>query len=158
MPENALFLGLGSNQGDRGANIDNALALLENRLNIPCSALSSIIETESWGFSGPSFLNCAVRFDVPRFDCSFESKAIEILGICKSIEREMGRCELMETDAEGRRIYHSRPIDIDILLFGNLRMKTPILTIPHPLMKQRDFVMIPLNEIMPDIQENFLLL
>ena len=59
----------------------------------------------------------------------------------------MGRRENLEYDAEGRRIYHDRPIDIDILLYGDETVDTPDLKIPHPLMKQRDFVMRPLEEI-----------
>ena len=59
----------------------------------------------------------------------------------------MGRRETLEYDAEGRRIYHDRPIDIDILLYGDERIDLPDLQIPHPLMRQRDFIMRPLNEI-----------
>ncbi|MCR4823919.1 MAG: 2-amino-4-hydroxy-6-hydroxymethyldihydropteridine diphosphokinase, partial [Bacteroidales bacterium] len=70
-----------------------------------------------------------------------------LLRICKRIEREMGRRDAPEYDAEGRRIYHDRPIDIDILLYGDERVDTPDLQIPHPLMQQREFVMRPLREI-----------
>ena len=72
-----------------------------------------------------------------------------LLRICKRIERAMGRREAPEYDAQGRRIYHDRPIDIDILLYGDERIDTPELQIPHPLMRQRDFIMRPLEEIFP---------
>ena len=71
----------------------------------------------------------------------------EILGICKSIERSMGRRETVEYDSGGGRIYHDRVIDIDILLYGRRTVDTPELKIPHPLMREREFVMCPLMEI-----------
>jgi FlaA1/EpsC-like NDP-sugar epimerase len=70
-----------------------------------------------------------------------------ILEICKDIERRMGRTGEPQYDEKGERIYKDRPIDIDILLFGDNRIDCPELTIPHKLMYERDFVMIPLKEI-----------
>ena len=72
-----------------------------------------------------------------------------LLKICKRIERAMGRRGAPEYGADGRRIYRDRSIDIDILLYGDLSVETPELTIPHPLMREREFVMRPLAEIFP---------
>ena len=71
-----------------------------------------------------------------------------ILETCKDIERRMGRKGEPEYDEYGKRIYSSRPIDIDILLFGDHKIDCPELTVPHKLMYDRDFVMIPLKEIL----------
>ena len=70
-----------------------------------------------------------------------------ILEICKKIERKLGREGVPQYNENGERIYTSRPIDIDILLFGDHKIDCPELTVPHKLMYERDFVMIPLQEI-----------
>ena len=70
-----------------------------------------------------------------------------ILEICKKIERKLGREGVPQYNENGERIYRSRPIDIDILLFGDHKIDCPELTVPHKLMYERDFVMIPLQEI-----------
>ena len=137
-----VYLSLGTNQGDRRSQIEEALRRLNKLIGRPYEALSSIIETPAWGFDGPDFLNCVVRY---RTACRPQT----LLKICKRIERAMGRRETLEFAADGRRIYHDRPIDIDILLYGEERVDTPELTIPHPLMKQREFIMRPLREIFP---------
>ncbi len=144
-----VYFSLGSNLGDREAALRRALSLMEERFSAlegderKIVKLSSFLETEPWGFEAPtSFLNCAVRFDLA-------SPAEEILRVCKEIERQMGRNTAEPSyDSEGKRIYESRPIDIDILLCGNERIQTPSLTVPHPLMTERDFVMTPLREIL----------
>ena len=136
-----LYLSLGSNLGDKTANLHRAVSLLEERLQTPCTVLSSFLETEPWGYeSQNSFVNACARFDLER--PATRPEAREILRICKEIETEMGRVQ--RAPGEG---YRDRIIDIDILLFGSLRMCTKSLTIPHPLMRERDFVMIPLQEI-----------
>ena len=135
-----VYFSLGTNQGDRQANIAEALRRLDAAIGRPYEALSSIIETKSWGFEGPDFLNCVVRYRTAR-------RPQTRLQICKRIERAMGRRGAPEYDADGRRIYRDRPIDIDILLYGDERIDTPDLQIPHPLMHQRPFVMGPLEEI-----------
>ena len=144
-----LYLSLGSNQGDREANIENAISLLNIELKTPYRAVSSLLETEPWGFeSEQKFLNAAVHYQL-QFKKGYnpEAEALMILEICKDIERRLGRKEGVEYDEEGKRIYHDRPIDIDILLFGEHRIDCPELTVPHKLMYERDFVMIPLKEI-----------
>ena len=135
-----VYLSLGTNLGDRQARIDEALRRLDAAIGRPYEALSSIIETAAWGFDGPDFLNCVVRYRTAR-------RPETLLKICKRIERAMGRRDAPEYDAAGRRIYHDRPIDIDILLYGDERIDTPELQVPHPLMRQRDFIMGPLKEI-----------
>jgi 2-amino-4-hydroxy-6-hydroxymethyldihydropteridine diphosphokinase len=100
---------------------------------------SSIIETKPWGFtSGSQFLNGAILVES-------DLKPREILGITKQIERELGR-------VYKGTAYRDRTIDIDILLYDDYNIDTPDLQIPHPLMFQRDFVMIPLREICPEIK------
>ena len=144
-----LYLSLGSNQGDRAENIENAISLLNIELKTPYKAVSSLLETEPWGFeSEQKFLNAAVHYQL-QFKEGYnpEAEALMILEICKDIERRLGRKEVLEYDEAGERIYHNRPIDIDILLFGDHKIDCPELTIPHKLMYERDFVMIPLNEI-----------
>ena len=135
-----VYLGLGSNEGDRDLNLLKAMNLLDEAFGTHPERISRIVETPAWGFEGPDFLNCVVRYRTAR-------RPETLLRICKKIERAMGRTGSAEYDADGRRIYHDRPIDIDILLYGDERVDTPDLKIPHPLMEQRDFVMRPLAEI-----------
>ena len=127
-----IFLGLGSNLGDRRKNIGAALEELQKH-GITIQKISSIIETEPLG--GPAqgkFLNAAVKAQTTL-------SPHELLTTVKTIEKTLGR-----TDT-GR--WGPRPIDIDILLYGDEKISTPELTIPHPRMKERDFVMQPLGEV-----------
>ena len=136
-----LYLSLGTNLGDKPANLSRAVSLLEERLGVPCAALSSFLETAPWGYESPHcFLNACTRFDLDM--PATEENALWLLEVCKGIESEMGR--IQRAPGEG---YRDRIIDIDILLFGDLRMQTRTLTIPHPLMHARDFVLIPLREV-----------
>jgi len=128
-----LTLLLGTNLGDRQANIEEALRRLDSAFYGRRLRFSGIIETEACGFSGPAFLNAAVVYSSAR-------KPESILRICKKIERAMGRKDAPEYDKNGRRIYHDRIIDIDILLYGDIVLKTPGLTIPHPQVQERPFV------------------
>ena len=152
-PENTrkveLFLSLGSNQGDRRLNIEHAVSMLNIELKKPYKAISSILETEPWGFESENkFLNAVVLYelDLPE-GYNAEAEGLMVLEICKDIERKLGRTGEPQYDEKGERIYTSRPIDIDILLFGDDRIECPELTVPHKLMYERDFVMIPLKEI-----------
>lgn len=145
-----LYLSLGSNQGDRALNIENALSLLNIELKTPYKAVSSLLETEPWGFeSDEKFLNAAVHYELmlPK-GYNAEAEGLMILEICKDIERRMGRTDGPEYDEKGERVYHNRTIDIDILLFGDNKIDCPELTVPHKLMYERDFVMVPLKEIL----------
>lgn len=131
-----LYLSLGSNMGDRAENLHRAIALIGERIGT-VQRVSSFIETEPWGFhSEHPFLNaaCMVRTTLSPLRCLRETQ---------KIERELGR-----TQKSKDGVYHDRSIDIDLLLYGDLKLSTPKLTIPHPRMYERDFVMIPLREIM----------
>lgn len=132
-----VYLGLGTNIGNRKQNLTRAIEALSLALG-PCTAQSSFIETAPWGFdSENAFLNCAVAFET-------ELAPQELLDTTEKVEREMGR-----TTKSSGGIYHDRVIDIDILLYGSEIVETPRLTIPHPLMHMRDFVLEPLAEIAP---------
>ena len=144
-----LYLGLGSNQGDRELNIEYAVSILNVELKTPYRAISSLIETEPWGFeSQQKFMNAVVLYelDLPE-GYNAEAEGLMTLEICKDIERRMGRKGGPQYDEKGERIYSDRPIDIDILLFGDNMIDCPELTVPHKHMHERDFVMIPLNEL-----------
>ena len=144
-----LYLSLGSNMGDRKENIENALSLLNIELKMPYKAVSSLIETDPWGFdSQEKFLNAAVHYQL-RLPKGYnpEAEGLMILACCKKVEKMLGRKGEPEYDTDGKRIYHDRPIDIDILLFGDNIIDTEELTVPHKLMYERDFVMEPLREI-----------
>ena len=130
-----VYLGLGSNQGDRAAQIARAIELISERVGRVIRQ-SSVIETNPWGFtSGNKFLNCAIL-------CETALLPFPLLRVTQQIERELGR------HYKGGA-YRDRSIDIDILLYDDVTIDTPDLQIPHPLMEQRDFVMIPLKEIKP---------
>ena len=144
-----LYLGLGSNQGDRALNIEHAVSMLNVELKTPYKAISSLLETEPWGFeSQEKFMNAVVLYELELPEgYNPEAEGLMILEICKDIERRMGRTGEPQYDEKGERIYKDRPIDIDILLFGDNRIDCPELTVPHKLMYERDFVMIPIREI-----------
>ncbi len=135
-----VYLGLGSNVGDRKGNIQNALfKLSQNGLIIQKTA--KIIETEPVG--GPpqsKFFNTVTK-------ASTELSVENLFKTVKIIEQKLGR---RKTVRNGPRI-----IDIDILLYDELKITTPHLTIPHPQMFTRDFVLRPLKEIAPGIFKKF---
>lgn len=130
------YLSLGSNLGDRHATMRRAIDMLNAGAGT-VDRQSSPIETEPWGFESPNrFLNMCVRLTTTL-------TPEQLLLATQAIERQLGRT--VKSD-DGQ--YHDRPIDIDILTYDDLHIATPTLTIPHPLMHERDFVMIPLREIM----------
>lgn len=130
-----VYLGLGTNLGNKEANLRTAIYKLQERIGKQVS-LSSFYETAPWGFeSDHSFLNAAIGLET-------SLPPIEILHITQEIEKELGR-----TKKSVNGSYSDRLIDIDILLYDTLVLQTPELTIPHPLMTERDFVMKPLIEI-----------
>jgi 2-amino-4-hydroxy-6-hydroxymethyldihydropteridine diphosphokinase len=131
-----VYLGLGTNLGDKPANLHRAVRLIAERVG-QVVAVSSFHATEPWGFeSAHSFLNaaCAVDTTLP---------PLALLQATQAIERDMGR---KEKSVDGN--YADRLIDIDILLYGDEQVSLPGLTIPHPLMRERDFVMVPLSEVL----------
>ena len=129
-----VFLGLGSNLGDRQAHLTQAISLIAERVGAVIRQ-SSLIETEPWGFESENkFLNGVIL-------CETTLTPRQLLRATQKIERELGRKKHVP------RLYQDRPIDIDILLYDDLVVDEPDLKIPHPLMQKRDFVMIPLKEI-----------
>ena len=135
--QHTVYLGLGSNLGHRRAIIRRAVSMIGQRVGRVVRQ-SSLIETEPWGFeSEHRFLNGVVCCETPL-------TPRQLLEATQQIERELGRNK--KTSATRR--YTDRPIDLDILLYDDLTVDEPDLQIPHPLMQQRDFVMIPLHEIM----------
>ena len=134
-----VFLGLGSNLGDREDNIQKAISLIGERVGTVLRQ-SSLIETEPWGFESENkFLNGVIL-------CETQLTPRQLLKVTKKIERDLGR-KKKSASSHFSHLYKDRPIDIDILLYDDLTIDEPDLKIPHPLMQQRDFVMIPLNEI-----------
>ena len=141
MTKHQVYLGLGSNLGDCRRNLRRAIRLIGERVGtVVCQ--SSFIETEPWGFySENKFLN-AVSL------CETERTPREVLLLTQQIERDMGRKKkLIANGEQPKSNYKDRPIDIDILLYDDLTVDEPDLKIPHPLMYERDFVMIPLEEV-----------
>lgn len=133
-----LFLAFGANLGDRRAAIDEAIARLEPALGRPVRR-SSFYETQPVGFASDHlFLNAAAWFDTAL-------GAGEILALTQRVERELGRTA---KSSAGR--YADRSIDIDLISLGDLRLSTPALTLPHPRLAGRRFVLEPLAEIAPD--------
>lgn len=134
-----VYLGLGTNLGNKEANLRTAIYKLQERIGKQVS-LSSFYETAPWRFeSDHSFLNAAIGLET-------SLSPIEILHITQEIEKELGR-----TKKSVNGSYSDRLIDIDILLYDTLVLQTPELTIPHPLMTERDFVMKPLIEIAENV-------
>ena len=132
-PESKVTLALGSNLGDRLANLRAALALLEER-GLRAVAVSSVWETAPVPADQPPYLNAAVVVDT-----GLDPPAL--LATLKEIERLLGR-------RPGRR-WGPRPIDLDILFYDGLRVETPDLVIPHPRVAERGFVLAPLAEVLP---------
>ena len=132
-------MGLGANLGDREQQLREAVRLIGERVGCVVRQ-SSFIETEPWGFESENrFLNAVIR-------CATDHTPREVLELTQQIERDMGRHKKVNEKSANRK-YTDRPIDIDILLYDNLTVDEPDLQIPHPLMQERDFVMIPLREI-----------
>lgn len=137
-----VYLGLGTNLGDKEANLKCAIAEIEKQIGEVVS-LSAFHVSKPWGFNSQnSFLNavCSIRTKLDPF---------EVLHLTQNIERMLGRTR---KSINGQ--YSDRLIDIDILLYDKLHINTPELVVPHPLMQQRDFVMTPLLEIFPSFKSD----
>jgi 2-amino-4-hydroxy-6-hydroxymethyldihydropteridine diphosphokinase len=133
-----VYLGLGANLGDREANINKALIELVRSGGCSLRKVSSLYETRPVGIEKqPDFLNIAVEIET-------ELAPKELLGRLKEVERKVGREKTFK--------WGPRLIDIDILLYGDLRMAEGDLKIPHPEMSRRAFVLIPLAEIAPSVK------
>ena len=133
--DKTIYLALGSNIGDRWAHLTSAIALLYP--DICVDMISSVYETEpAYVSDQPCFLNMVLR-GATKLD------PVTLLAILKDIERRVGR-------VEGPR-YGPRVVDLDILLYNNQMVDTIDLTVPHPRMAERPFVLVPLAEIAPNI-------
>lgn len=131
-----VYLSLGSNVGSRAANLNSAIARLGALGKV--ERVSSFYETEPVEFTAqPWFLNCAVKLDT-------EKMPKQLLAGILDVEQQMGR---RRTQKKGPRV-----IDIDVLLFGNSIIETKDLTVPHPAMHERRFVLEPLAEIAPEVR------
>lgn len=135
-----LYLALGSNQGDRKALLYAARAACDASLG-RVTGCSDYIETAPWGFSSPHpFLNAVLELET-------ELSPLAVLERTQEIERQLGR--QTKSSAAG---YQDRPIDLDLLLYDDLVLETPRLTLPHPLMHLRDFVLEPLQQLAPTLR------
>lgn len=134
-----LYLSLGSNEGDREMLLRSAIDAIGQLIG-PVDSISPFVETEPWGFESPHpFVNAALSVET-------SLPAMDVLDRTQSIERQLGRrCKSIA----GR--YEDRPIDIDLLLYGDLVLTSERLTLPHPLLPERLFVLEPLAEIAPQI-------
>lgn len=132
------YLGLGSNVGDRGEHLRAAIELLREH-GVEVEAVSSGYETEPVGevLDQPDFLNAAIRIRT-------ELEPEALLDLCKAVEVERGR--LFAGPRHG-----PRPLDVDLLLLGDLELETERLTLPHPEVSSRRFVLAPLLELDPEL-------
>lgn len=133
------YISIGTNVGDRLANVRSAVELLGNTPGVAVLRTASLYETEPWGERNqPWFLNSALEISTtlpPR----------DLLGAVKAVERAMGRTLSYR--------WGPREIDLDILLYEGVRWDAEALTIPHPRMRERLFVLLPLMELLPDWQD-----
>lgn len=133
-----ILLGLGSNMGDREDNLSRVLHLLESNGSVRIEKVSSIYETTPFGLKDqPDFLNMVISINT-----SLSPK--ELLDLCQKVENSLGRTRTLR--------WGPRVIDIDILLFDDARIENDTLTLPHPGIADRAFVLIPLAEVAPDYQ------
>jgi 2-amino-4-hydroxy-6-hydroxymethyldihydropteridine diphosphokinase len=127
-----IYLGFGSNIGDRAANLKDAIKLL----GLPIVAISFVYETEPVDYlNQPWFLNQVLQ-------CETSFHPLKLLAECQKVEQELGRTRQISKGP--------RTIDIDLLFYNEEILKNPELTIPHPAIPQRRFVLVPLAEIAPD--------
>lgn len=132
-----VYLGLGTNLGERTCNLKQAIHELSLVLGTPL-AVSSFMESEAWGYTSRNmFMNAVACFET-------DLQPLELLDAVENVEWRMGRTS-KSTDGG----YSDRIIDIDILFYGDIAMSTPRLTVPHPLLHRRLFVLRPMVEIAP---------
>ena len=144
----SVYFSLGSNLGRREENIEKALGMMDKAFGGRYTALSHLIETSPEGFQSTNkFLNCCVLYRIYQKDPDPEKGAMEILRACKEIEKALGRVEKTGKDPLGKPVYRDRTIDIDLLFYGTEIIETEELSVPHPRIQDRRFVLIPLREI-----------
>ena len=133
-----VYLGLGTNLGEKERNLNDAIISLSQEVGFVIRS-STFYASKPWGFeSDNDFLNAVVLVDTAL-------TPFDVLSKTQEIEKSLGRT------AKTINSYSDRLIDIDILLYDNLIIDQPTLKIPHPLIAERDFVIIPLSEIAPDL-------
>lgn len=132
------YIGIGANLGDREATLREALRLLGEADGVEVVAVSSLVETEPWGYADqPAFLNGAAGLETtlhPR----------DLLALLLDVERRLGR---VRTDDAPR--YGPRTVDLDLLVQGDLELDEPGLQVPHPRLHERRFALAPLAELDP---------
>nr|BEI32159.1 2-amino-4-hydroxy-6-hydroxymethyldihydropteridine diphosphokinase [Planococcus sp. (in: firmicutes)] len=134
---NEVYLSLGSNLGDRKAQLQEAVRLLQTNPSISNIKMSSIYETAPVGYLDQhAFLNLVIRLET-------SLSPLELLDICQEIEQALHRERLVR--------WGPRTVDLDVLLYGKEQLATERLTIPHPRMYERAFVLVPLQELMPSL-------
>ena len=130
-----VFLGMGTNLGDRECNLLDAITALSQRMEILKE--SSVYQTVPWGYlDQPAFLNQVI-------EAQTDLSPLNLLGFLKDTEKQLGR--------QANFRYGPRLIDLDILFYGNRIIQTPRLQVPHPRLTQRAFVLVPLAEIAPEL-------
>ncbi|ODT50320.1 2-amino-4-hydroxy-6-hydroxymethyldihydropteridine diphosphokinase [Devosia sp. 63-57] len=131
------WLSLGANIGDPSAQLAEAISRLDAHPDITVVAQSQVIRTKAWGKTDqPDFANMAAAVETAL-------EPIDLLHVALDIERDMGRVR--------HEVWGPRLIDIDIIAYERVEMQTGRLTLPHPFAHQRDFVLVPLREIAPDV-------
>ena len=133
------WLSLGANIGDPPAQLAEAISRIDAHKQITVTARSTMIITKAWGKTDqPDFANMAIAVET-------DFRPLELLEVLLAIELEMGRQRI--------EVWGPRVIDIDIIAYDRVEMQTDRLTLPHPHAHSRDFVLVPLAEIAPDIAE-----
>src|SRR4051812_7316366 len=131
-----VVLSIGSNQGNRLANIESCIALIHQEVGTVIQ-VSKLYETPAWGFESDAFYNCALLLHSTL-------SAQKILNQVLKVEKQLGR---IRSSQEG---YQSRIIDIDLIVFDNEIIESEKLTVPHPLMQNRNFVLLPMQDLKLD--------
>lgn len=133
-------IGLGSNIGDKAANIDTAVALLTRDSDVRLVKRSRKYRSAPWGVTDQDwFVNAAISV-------ATKLSPIELLRKCQYVENEMGRVRKLR--------WGPRLIDVDVLTYGDQTIDTPDLKVPHPLIAERSFVLLPLRDVTPDVRIN----
>lgn len=138
-------IGLGSNKGNRKFYLQFSIRLIEWEVGHVVQA-SSVIETPSWGFESDPFLNQVIVVET-------DMTPLELLDALQAIERKLGRTQ-KSTVVDGKPVYHDRTIDLDILDYDRKPYHDDRLTLPHPHIAEREFVLAPLRELNINLTDN----
>lgn len=135
---NKVYLGIGTNIGDRIQNIKDALDAIAHLPSTTVTKISSVYETEPWGYTEQdNFYNICIEIETGLSPNG-------ILGACLGIEAALGRVRTFR--------YAPRVIDIDVLLYNDLKLDSQELTVPHPRIGERAFVLVPLKDVLPEMK------